>query len=199
MSTDITSDNGTPIARREFAKRLRELRVPRGFRTARSLARALNIDENRYTRYERAEVEPDLTMIRRICEILDITPDDLLYCRRAEHTEPTPSETHAMNGNDRPSARTAPGASDLQTCAWMLAEAATDVRCRHAALVTSHDGTPLASVAATCRLYQALMDRPFESIAELLAHADVEKVDLPTANILRQSIDQFVSVVKSRG
>ena len=67
-----------PLARAVFARRLRELRVPRGFRTARSLARALGIDENRYTRYERAEVEPDLSLLVRICEVLGIAPNDML-------------------------------------------------------------------------------------------------------------------------
>ncbi|MBS0244706.1 MAG: helix-turn-helix transcriptional regulator, partial [Proteobacteria bacterium] len=65
ISVRKKSEVDIPLARAEFARRLRELRIPRGFRTARSLARALEIDENRYTRYERAEVEPDLDMIRR--------------------------------------------------------------------------------------------------------------------------------------
>lgn len=61
-----------------FAKRLRELRIPRGFRTARKLAMELGIDENRYTRYERAEVEPDLDLLVRISDALQVTPNDLL-------------------------------------------------------------------------------------------------------------------------
>lgn len=61
-----------------FAKRLRELRIPRGFRTARKLANELGIDENRYTRYERAEVEPDLDLLVRISDALQVTPNDLL-------------------------------------------------------------------------------------------------------------------------
>jgi transcriptional regulator with XRE-family HTH domain len=64
--------------RHHFAQRLKELRAARGFRTARSLAQALDIDENRYTRYERAEVEPDLALLMRICEALRATPNDLL-------------------------------------------------------------------------------------------------------------------------
>ena len=64
--------------RLHFAQRLKELRTARGFRTARSLAQALAIDENRYTRYERAEVEPDLTLLMRICETLGVTPNELL-------------------------------------------------------------------------------------------------------------------------
>jgi DNA-binding XRE family transcriptional regulator len=70
--------SGSTTARNAFARHLRELRVLRGYRTARSLAQALGIDENRYTRYERAEVEPDLGLLMKICEVLALTPNDLL-------------------------------------------------------------------------------------------------------------------------
>lgn len=77
-------------ARLEFSKHLKEARLARGFRTARSLAKALSIDENRYTRYERAEVEPDLSLIRRICEALNITPNELLgTADRLDETAPS--------------------------------------------------------------------------------------------------------------
>ena len=65
-------------ARARFAQRLRSIRIPRGYKTARSFAEALDIDENRYTRYERAEVEPDLQLLMRICTLLGATPNDLL-------------------------------------------------------------------------------------------------------------------------
>lgn len=64
--------------RARFAQRLRAVRIPRGYKTARSFAEALDIDENRYTRYERAEVEPDLQLLMRICTLLGATPNDLL-------------------------------------------------------------------------------------------------------------------------
>jgi len=54
----------SPLSARErFASQVRHLRAQKGFATARSFARALDIEENRYTRYERAEVEPSLTLI----------------------------------------------------------------------------------------------------------------------------------------
>ena len=65
-------------ARARFAQRLRAIRIPRGFKTARSFAEALDIDENRYTRYERAEVEPDLQLLMKMCGLLGATPNDLL-------------------------------------------------------------------------------------------------------------------------
>lgn len=191
MSTTITSDSGTPLARLEFAQRLRELRVPRGYRTARSLARALEIDENRYTRYERAEVEPDLSMIRKICETLGVTPDALLSSRQMI-ASPTD-----QNGSQ--SAASPIQTTDLQTSAWLLAEAATDLLGDRSPRPTSKAEAALASVTETCKIYNALVERPFEAISELLSHSDVRKVDLPTANMLRDSIDQFVSIVKLRG
>ena len=67
-----------PAVRVEFAKRLRQLRTEKGFAHARELVRVLGIEENRYTRYERAEVEPSLTLIHKICVTLQVSPNDLL-------------------------------------------------------------------------------------------------------------------------
>ncbi len=47
----------------QFGVRLKSLRLSAGFRTARAFAEALELDENRYTRYERGEVEPNLATI----------------------------------------------------------------------------------------------------------------------------------------
>ena len=67
-----------PEVRSQFAKRLKTMRVERGFERARYFAKALGIEENRYTRYERAEVEPSLTLIHKMCEVLKVTPNELL-------------------------------------------------------------------------------------------------------------------------
>jgi transcriptional regulator with XRE-family HTH domain len=73
-----SNSGAVPAVREYFARRLKELRIPRGYPTARSLSRALGIDENRYTRYERAEVEPDLSLLLKICGLLRASPNDLL-------------------------------------------------------------------------------------------------------------------------
>src|SRR5499426_661904 len=67
-----------PAVRAQFAKRLRSLRAQRGYERARHFAKSLGIEENRYTRYERAEVEPSLTLIHKICEVLRVSPNELL-------------------------------------------------------------------------------------------------------------------------
>jgi transcriptional regulator with XRE-family HTH domain len=194
MSTSHRYEPGTPLARQQFAQRLRELRVPRGFRTARSLARALDIDENRYTRYERAEVEPDLTMIRRICETLGVTPDALLGFDTLDDSTAPPAATGSTLANGTMTASSSPRATDLQTSAWLLAETATNLLRANA----SHAAAPLTPVTETCKTYNALVERPFETISEILAHADLANVDLPSASALRTSIDQFVANIKSR-
>jgi transcriptional regulator with XRE-family HTH domain len=73
----VPTNPPVPPVRQEFARRLRQLRIERGFMHARTFSKALGIEENRYTRYERAEVEPTLTLIHRMCEVLEVTPNDL--------------------------------------------------------------------------------------------------------------------------
>jgi transcriptional regulator with XRE-family HTH domain len=83
-----------PEVRLQFAMRLKQLRTEKGFVHARTFARALGIEENRYTRYERAEVEPSLTLIHRMCQTLQVSPNDLLGFTAdipAETLEPSPS------------------------------------------------------------------------------------------------------------
>jgi len=63
-----------PEVRSQFAQRLKNLRTQRGFDRARYFAKSLGIEENRYTRYERAEVEPNLTLIHKMCETLRVSP-----------------------------------------------------------------------------------------------------------------------------
>jgi len=67
-----------PEVRLQFAKRLKTMRTQRGFDRARYFARSLGIEENRYTRYERAEVEPSLTLIHKMCETMRVSPNELL-------------------------------------------------------------------------------------------------------------------------
>lgn len=120
----IAKPSGT---RAYFAQRLRELRIPRGFKTARKLAQELGIDENRYTRYERAEVEPDLDLLVRIAEVLAVTPNDLLgVLAEAQafagfHDGPSTSSFGLTEGLPAPSAGAALRVSrERQRAMWAL-------------------------------------------------------------------------------
>jgi len=63
---------------KSFGRRLRELRKKRGFPTARAFADLLAIEENTLTRWERGETEPGFEMLLRICQVLGVTPNELL-------------------------------------------------------------------------------------------------------------------------
>ena len=70
--------NDSATVRAAFATRLKEERVRSGFLKPSDLAEALEMDEVRYTRWERGEVDPGLGNLVRICKVLKITPNDLL-------------------------------------------------------------------------------------------------------------------------
>jgi transcriptional regulator with XRE-family HTH domain len=107
-----------PTARALFARNLKELRYSRGFKGARQFAHALQIDENRYPRYERGEVEPSLSMLVRICEALGVTPNELL---RAQAPQPAISAGTAAGGLDIRAAGPPCGLRTKKAIAWNLA------------------------------------------------------------------------------
>jgi transcriptional regulator with XRE-family HTH domain len=72
----ISSVSTDSQVRIEFSSRLRRLRLEHGYPHARAFAEAIGIEENRYTRYERGEVEPNLAVIAAICRTLGITPNE---------------------------------------------------------------------------------------------------------------------------
>ncbi len=193
--------------RNQFAKRLRELRVPRGFASARSLARALEIDENRYTRYERAEVEPDLFMIRKICQILDVTPCDLLGAaeknRKMSGGRRVMRASGDQSGNDDHAGNSHhPGGSglDVTTAAWSLAQVIVNVRQtgRHADGDVTMPASPLADIGEAGALYQTLMRAPFETISALSQEPALHHARQPQAQELREAINGFVDVLKAK-
>jgi transcriptional regulator with XRE-family HTH domain len=59
-----------------FAQRLKALRIAQGFETIRELARALDVLENTYSRYERAECKPDLFLLPKLFRVLRIDANE---------------------------------------------------------------------------------------------------------------------------
>lgn len=60
-----------------FADRLKAARRLK-FDTAKAFADALGVEENRYRHWERGTAQPDLTMVTRMCRLLDVEPNDLM-------------------------------------------------------------------------------------------------------------------------
>lgn len=64
------------VIRARFVDRLRTLRAAK-FPSSTAFARALGLEEVRYLRYERGEVEPPLSLIVQACIVLGVEPNDL--------------------------------------------------------------------------------------------------------------------------
>jgi len=159
-----------PAVRAEFAKRLRALRAQRGYERARHFAQALGVEENRYTRYERAEVEPNLSLLVEICQKLAITPNELMGFADAAVDGRT-AGLLAGPPAPRREARGAPGPSpapDLRALAWQLAAEAARIKAELSGPAKAAFD-PLRLVRETGRLYARLEQDPFGTVAEIVA------------------------------
>lgn len=61
-----------------FGKRLKHAREAAGYNSAQGFAAVLGQEPHTYRHWERGESEPDFENLTRICELLQITPNDLL-------------------------------------------------------------------------------------------------------------------------
>ena len=157
-----------PNVRGQFAKRLKIIRTQRGFDRARYFAKSLGIEENRYTRYERAEVEPSLTLIHKMCATLHVTPNELLgfaefndegaFQHAPGLAESSAESKHQSGGNGSPSAG---------SLAWRLASEAVAMRGEQPGRGRSPED-PLANFRETAALFQKLQSEPFGTVAEIL-------------------------------
>ncbi len=156
-----------PAVRAQFAKRLRSLRAQRGYERARHFARSLGIEENRYTRYERAEVEPSLTLIYEICQKLAVTPNELLGFNDLEADRDRPAGlAEAPAGALQGLSDKGEGSAELRALAWQLATEAAQVQAERGRTKPSSD--PLRLVRETSRIYSRLAQDPFRTVAEIV-------------------------------
>ncbi len=171
-------------AREQFAQNLRQARIARGYKTARSLARALNIDENRYTRYERAEVEPDLKLLQQMCRLLGVTPNELLLGFG--------SAPSALDDDlKRPWAAGTSGEGTVlfEALAWRLAAAAVTsgigidgVRQMNGATRPAVSGAPaLPKLQQTTVLYRRLVSQPMATMSAIAADDGLTRAGAQTA------------------
>ena len=182
----------SPIARQQFARRLREFRVARGFKTARSLAQALDIDENRYTRYERAEVEPDIKLIQQICETLGLSPNDLLGTPVPRQAmAPRAALSATVSGFSEPEpVPSNPSAGERDRTAWLLACAVADLRATATNPSPESAGvSPLATLQQAARLFADLQSRPYAAVTDILLHPAVAQAPVKEARRIETLIE----------
>jgi transcriptional regulator with XRE-family HTH domain len=206
----MTIQNPLPVAipavREHFARRLKELRIPRGYPTARSLSRALGIDENRYTRYERAEVEPDLSLLLKICGLLQASPNDLLipvgfddpqHAYTAE--APANAKPSKASGVRRPASATAASHDPLRrrAIAWQLATEL--VGCGAVTSDASSGGGPLARLQQIKKVFGELDTDAFSTIGRILDDAPMKTVAAGDAEKISTLVEELISAIADDG
>ena len=167
-----------------LSKRLKSLRQARGFKTARSFASKLDIHENRYTRYERAEVEPDLELLVKFCSVLRITPNDLLSETIELASEPASAAIAASGFQeagrlDFTTEQTGPSkqpshqlAAEVMALSTLLAEISVEQNS------TSTPATPADTVKLSGELYQQIMESPFSVLPGIGTMIPLHAADL---------------------
>ena len=62
---------------KKFCKKLKETRKLCNL-TQKQVANALNVVESCYANWEQGRTEPNIEMIRALCQCLDVSPDELI-------------------------------------------------------------------------------------------------------------------------
>jgi transcriptional regulator with XRE-family HTH domain len=181
-----------PQVRSLFAKRLKDMRVRSGFPRARYFAKSLGIEENRYTRYERAEVEPNLTLIHKMCETLQVSPNELLGFAEYEGTAALPAFSEDATAEDTPNEDLA--GRHLELLAWRLASEAIAIGSRHRAKSRAA-ADPLAVTRDTAKLFRKLQSDPFGTVAEIAADDALKDLDAGRKTELARAIAAFTESV----
>jgi transcriptional regulator with XRE-family HTH domain len=187
-----------PEVRLQFARRLKTMRTQRGFERARYFARSLGIEENRYTRYERAEVEPSLTLIHKMCETLRVSPNELLgfaegdFLRAIANPEPAFAEQPLGEfgaADDGVSLSMDAKADSMGALAWNLASEAVAIRHDQGGAKVTDD--PLVMLQEKAALFRGLQSDPFAAATQILADRGLKDVDPKRKARLAELIQAF--------
>jgi transcriptional regulator with XRE-family HTH domain len=185
-----------PDVRARFAQRLKTLRTQRGFDRARYFAKSLGIEENRYTRYERAEVEPSLTLIHKMCETLRVSPNELLGfpdLRYHPSAVLSPAEASTPEG-PRGHAEVGGKVEPVSSLAWSVAAEAVAIRIGRSAK-SKPPGDPLAALRETSGLFSSLQAEPFETVGAILADPALMDVGAEHKTRLAELIQAYTESV----
>jgi transcriptional regulator with XRE-family HTH domain len=195
-----------PEVRLQFAKRLKTMRTQRGFDRARYFARSLGIEENRYTRYERAEVEPSLTLIHKMCETLRVSPNELLGFGELRHQRPfeavpglaesSAEEIAHGQGGDTDGSGNRPDPSG--SLAWSLASEAVAIRHEHGGRAKAA-GDPFHMLQERAALFRSLQSDPFDTATQILEDRALKDVDPKRKAKLAELIQAYTDRISAAG
>jgi transcriptional regulator with XRE-family HTH domain len=174
-----------------FAERLRSVRKARGFRTAKSFAAEMDIDQNTYTRYERGEVEPNLSVIERMWSALGLTGNELFGSMAGPISGAAESRARGVTALCDPGLVDGFAGSTASTAAaWRLAEAWAETRAGNASA-----GDPLQRLVEVSRVYQDLADDPYGAVGRLLARPEIARFKPAQREVMATLITAFTATV----
>ena len=194
------------INRDRFANRLRRLRQERGFAAARHFAQALGVPENRYTRYERGDSEPDLDDLYLFFEHLPASPNELfgvgsgmLSARQPPGFASGPQESlerapGIAGGSGFSTAIEPLRRSDADAAAWHLATIV--IRHKRPKNTAVQDHLTFAELRETGLLFRALCNDPFDTISGLVTTPENEPSTDVAVRIIEQAIAQYIRFLR---
>jgi transcriptional regulator with XRE-family HTH domain len=199
-------DESANRAREIFSSRLREMRKQAGFRSARALAQVLGIDENRYTRYERAEVEPNLQLIVRICGELHTSPNTLLGFEAGgagpDRAQQPPGFAEgasqagfeAASGHGRSAQPPSPDAQTPDAAYWHVAELVADLMLADTAAPSSD----LQRLSAASQVFTRIKADPFGFAAEVVNDPAVKQAPAGHQDQLAERLSAAIQLTVDR-
>ncbi len=190
------------VNRDRFANRLRRLRQERGFAAARHFAQALGIPENRYTRYERGDSEPDLDDLYLFFEHLPASPNELFgvdggmpSAKQAPGFESGPQEPldrfpDIARGSVQSPTNEPPRRSDADAAAWRLATIV--IRHKRTKHIAAPDNLTFAELRETGLLFKELCNDPFGTISGLVTAPENVPATEAAIRIIEQAIAHYI-------
>ena len=182
--------------RERFTSRLRQLRQERGYAAARHFAQALGIPENRYSRYERGDSDPDIDIIYAFCEKLPASPNELFGFDAPTAMSGFSSGPQApLERSDPPladSRREVPPSKPLmatEAAAWRLAATIARVKSGR----TPTEPATLAELRATAQLFASLRNDPYDTVARLVEGPEMAKLPAPATREIASAIELFLA------
>ncbi len=178
-----------PRNKTEFARRLRALRLARGFDKAKAFATAIGVQQNTYTRYERGEAEPNIETLQRIWIALDQPA-----CSLFGDVPIAPAgfaETAPLPMAPTPPAAVANAAiARRDALAWKLAEIGADL----ATARTLPRPTRLDRLRRVAVRFESLKSDPFAAASHLIAEAERASLGAGAQQSLAAAADAFLAV-----
>lgn len=77
--------------KRDFAKRLKQARLEAGYEHANQFAQAMGEEEHTYRAWERGQYLPDIPKMARLCQLLNLEPNELVPLAVAKKNQANPS------------------------------------------------------------------------------------------------------------